>query len=158
MRWGYSADLKIPYGEADIVTKQWLLPGQGRALENISDLPTNSMIVDSESCGCSIYDSAFTNVGDGWRCNGFDILFFLVIFSVLRYWTIATHMNGAQRLEEKQTPSGIIPNYHLLIILNVRAKGQTMQYIILFRIRFSEFCWRSLCFCIIYQTILCVTK
>lgn len=44
-KWGYTVDLSLPYGETDVVTGQWLLPGQGRTLEYISNLVYNQDIV-----------------------------------------------------------------------------------------------------------------
>ena len=40
-KWGHAVDLRLTYGETDVVTGQWLLPGQGRALEKITDLVYN---------------------------------------------------------------------------------------------------------------------
>jgi hypothetical protein len=40
-QWGYDVNPRLPYGETDLVTGQWLLPGQGRPLTNVQDVPYN---------------------------------------------------------------------------------------------------------------------
>lgn len=43
-RWGYSALPRLPYGEQDVLTGQWLTPQSGRPLLRVKDIPFDSIM------------------------------------------------------------------------------------------------------------------